>query len=77
MMNTTPQILTQRLLSPAFPFRQRAIGSDGLAFWISLQRQRLARDEVESVEEKTRAASMVRIILALRWEGQRASILTK
>jgi hypothetical protein len=53
MMNTTPQILTQRLLSPAFPFRQRAIGSDGLAFWISLQRQRLARDEVESVEEKT------------------------
>jgi hypothetical protein len=24
-----------------------------LAFWLSLQRQRLARDEVESVEEKT------------------------
>jgi len=36
-----------------FPFRQRAIGPEGLAFWLSLQRQGLARDEVESVEEKT------------------------
>lgn len=36
-----------------FPFRQRAIGHEGLAFWLSLQRQWLAREEVESVEEKT------------------------
>ena len=36
-----------------FPFRQRAIGPEGLAFWLSLQRQRLASEEVESVEEKT------------------------
>lgn len=33
---------------------QSVIGrSGGLAFWLSFQRQRLARDEVESVEEKT------------------------
>ena len=36
-----------------FPFRNRAIGTEGLAFWLSLQRQWLARDSVESVEEKT------------------------
>src|SRR5262249_32922093 len=36
-----------------FPFRNRTIGTEGLAFWLSLQRQWLARDEVESVEEKT------------------------
>jgi len=35
------------------PFRQRGIGSDGVAFWLSQQRQWLVRDEVESVEEKT------------------------
>jgi hypothetical protein len=37
----------------AFPFPQRAIGPEGVAFWLSQQRQWLARDEVESVEEKT------------------------
>ena len=35
------------------PFRERGIGPDGVAFWLSQQRQRLVRDEVESVEEKT------------------------
>jgi hypothetical protein len=36
-----------------FPFRERGIGPDGVAFWLSQQRQSLVRDEVESVEEKT------------------------
>ena len=36
-----------------FPFRQRDIGPDGVAIWHSYQRQWLARDEVQSVEEKT------------------------
>jgi hypothetical protein len=36
-----------------FSFRQPAVGPEGLAFWLSLERQWLARDEVESVEEKT------------------------
>jgi hypothetical protein len=36
-----------------FPFRQRSIGPDGVAFWLLQQRQSLARDEVQSVEEKT------------------------
>ncbi|HLZ13852.1 MAG TPA: hypothetical protein VKP58_14810 [Candidatus Acidoferrum sp.] len=36
-----------------FPFRQRAIGPDALAFWLSNERQWLARDGVESIHEKT------------------------
>jgi hypothetical protein len=58
MMNTAPSlprddkfhttaVVTVSLL------RQPAIGPDGLTFWLSLQRQRLAREKVESVEEKT------------------------
>ena len=35
-----------------FPFRQRAIGPNGVAVWLSLERQRLAREEVESVQEE-------------------------
>jgi hypothetical protein len=42
-----------RAVVTVFPFPQRAIGPEGLAFWLSMQRQWLARDEVESVEEKT------------------------
>jgi len=58
MMNTAPNLPRDHkfhttAVVTVFPFRQRAIGPDGLAFWLSLQRQRLARDEVESVEEKT------------------------
>jgi hypothetical protein len=36
-----------------YPFRQRAIGPDGIAFWLSQQRELLVRDKVEAVEEKT------------------------
>ena len=37
----------------AIPFRQGGIGPGGVALWLSQQRQWLARDEVESVEETT------------------------
>jgi hypothetical protein len=58
MMNTAPNLPRDHkfhttAVVTVFPFRQRAIGPDGLAFWLSRQRQRLALDEVESVEEKT------------------------
>jgi hypothetical protein len=58
MMNTAPNLPrdhkfhTTAVITVA-PFQLRAIGPDGLAFWLSVQRQWLARDEVESVEEKT------------------------
>ena len=58
LMNSEPNVPrdakfhTMAVVS-VFPFRQRAIGPEGLAFWLSLQRQWLARDEVESVEERT------------------------
>jgi hypothetical protein len=42
-----------RAVVTVFPFRQRAVGPEGLAFWLSLQRQWLARNEVETGEEKT------------------------
>ena len=42
-----------RAVVEVFPFRQGAIGPEGVAFWLSQQRQWLAREEVESVEEKT------------------------
>jgi hypothetical protein len=41
-----------RAVITVFPFRQSGIGPDGVAFWLSQQRQWLARDEVESVEEQ-------------------------
>jgi hypothetical protein len=58
MMNSGPNLprdskFHTTAVITVFPFRQRAVGSNGLAFWLSLQRQRLMRDEVESVEEKT------------------------
>ena len=58
MMNAAPNLPRDHkfhttAVVTVFPFRQRAIAPDGLALWLSLQRQRLARDEVESVEEKT------------------------
>ncbi len=57
MMNTAPNLPRDHkfhttAVITVSPFRQRAIGPDGLAFWLSLQRQRLASEEVESVEEK-------------------------
>jgi len=58
MMNTAPNLPRDHkfhitAVVTVFPFRQRAIATDGVAFWLSLQRQRLARDEGESVEGKT------------------------
>jgi len=58
MMNTAPNLPRDHkfhttAVITVFPFRQRAIGPDGLAFWLLLQRQRLAREEVESVEIET------------------------
>jgi hypothetical protein len=58
MMNTAPNFPRDHkfhgtAVVTVSTFRQPAIGPDGLAFWLSFQRQRLARDEVESVEEKT------------------------
>jgi len=35
-----------------FPFRKRAIGNEGLDFWLSLKRQWLQREGVKSLEEK-------------------------
>ena len=57
LMNSAPNIprdakFHTTAVVGVFPFRQRAVGPEGLAFWLSLQRQSLARDEVESVEEK-------------------------
>ena len=58
LMNSAPNVLRDskfhmRAMITVFPFRQRSVGPDGVAFWLSQQRQWLARDEVESVEEKT------------------------
>jgi hypothetical protein len=60
MMNTAPNLPRDHkfhttAVVTVSTFLQRAIGPDGhgLAFWLSFQRQRLARDEVESVEENT------------------------
>jgi hypothetical protein len=58
MMNTAPnfprdhKFHTTAVVTVSISL-QRVIGrSGGLAFWLSFQRQRLARNEVESVEEK-------------------------
>lgn len=58
LMNSAPNVhrdakIHMRTVISVYPFRQRAIGPDGVALWLSQQRQLLARDEVESVEEKT------------------------
>jgi hypothetical protein len=58
LMNSAPNVPRDTKLHMAavitvFPFRQRSIGPDGVAFWLLQQRQSLARDEVQSVEEKT------------------------
>jgi hypothetical protein len=58
LMNSAPNIprdtkIQMTAVITVFPFRERGIGPDGVAFWLSQQRQRLVRDEVESVEEKT------------------------
>jgi hypothetical protein len=58
LMNSAPNVprdakFHTTAVVTVFPFRQRAIGPEGLAFWLSLQRQGLAREGVESVEEKT------------------------
>jgi hypothetical protein len=58
MMNSAPILPRDHKFHTAtvvtvFPFRHRVIGPNGLAFWLSLERQRLAREKVESVEETT------------------------
>lgn len=45
--------LHMRTVITVYPFRQRAIGPDGVAFLLTQQRQLLAREKVESIEEKT------------------------
>lgn len=58
LMNSAPNVPRDGKFHMAagitvFPFRQRDIGPDGVAFWLSQERRWLARDEVQSVEEKT------------------------
>jgi hypothetical protein len=58
LMNSTSNVprdakFHMRTVVRVFPFGQSGIGPDGVALWLSQQRQWLARDEVESVEEKT------------------------
>ena len=58
LINSTPNVprdanFHMTAMITVFPFRLRSIGPDRVAFWLSQQRQLLARDEVESVEEKT------------------------
>jgi hypothetical protein len=58
LMNSAPNVprdkkFHTRAVITVFPLRQRSVGPDGVAFWLSQQRQGLVRDEVESVEEKT------------------------
>jgi len=58
LMNSAPNVprdanFHTTALVTVFPFHQRGIGPDGVAFWLSQQRQWLARDKVQSVEEKT------------------------
>lgn len=45
--------MTAVITMTVIPFRPSGTGPDRVAFWLSQQRQWLARDEVESVEEKT------------------------
>jgi hypothetical protein len=58
LMNSAPNVHRDAKLHigamlTVYPFRQRAIGPDGVAFLLSQRRQWLARDKVESVEDKT------------------------
>jgi len=58
MMNSAPNLPRDHkfhttAVVTVFLFRQRTIEPDALAVWLSLQRKRLAREGVESVEEKT------------------------
>jgi hypothetical protein len=58
MMNSAPNLPRDHkfhttAVITVFPLRLRTLGPSGLAFWISFERQRLARAEVESIEEET------------------------
>jgi hypothetical protein len=58
LMNSAPNVpkdakFHMTAVITVLPFRQSGIGPDGVAFWLSHQRQWLASHEVESVEEKT------------------------
>jgi hypothetical protein len=58
LMNSAPNVprdanFHMTAMITVFPFRLRSIGPDRVAFWLSQQRQLLAREKVESVEEKT------------------------
>jgi hypothetical protein len=59
LMNTSPKRhqrdgkLHTTAVIDVFPFRDRIIDADKMLFWVSLQKQRLASEQAESVEEKT------------------------
>src|ERR1700733_2290634 len=58
LMNSAPNVgrdakFHMTAVITVFPFQQRGIGPNGVEFWLAHQRQWLARDEVESIEEKT------------------------
>lgn len=58
LMNSVPNMTRNAKFHMAavitvFPFHQRDIGPDGVAFWLSQQRQWLAREAIQSLEEKT------------------------
>jgi hypothetical protein len=58
LMNTAPNVpgdakFHTTAVVTVTPYQQRAIGPEGLAAWLSLQRRLLVRQDVKSVEEKT------------------------
>jgi hypothetical protein len=59
LMNTSPKPFKRdgkfhtTALINVFPLRDRVIEANKMDFWVSLQKQRLASEEVKSVEEKT------------------------
>ena len=58
LVNTSPKRFTRdgkfhtTAVINVFPFRDRIIEPNKMAFWVSLQKQRLASEQAESVEEK-------------------------
>lgn len=58
LMNSAPKVprgakLHMAAVITVFPVQQSGIGPDEMAFWLTRQRQWLARDEVQSIQEKT------------------------
>ena len=58
LMNTAPILpkdanFHTTAVVTVFPFPRRALGAEGMARWLSFQRQAFTRNKAESVEEKT------------------------